>query len=181
MEEAEDMTTTRCRDRNLRDYLIYRLIVSGPFWLGLILIFIWVYKLLFSRPPSHHSNGTRSVIYWLEPYLRPSHDIGAWLVLHFGILLVQLIEGYCILTIWWRWFTGYWSWELERCQCGAQLWQAVILVMLTVALVGLLLAGLLLVLFAAGSIIELWRWKPNMKDKDVELSQHQESEKDITS
>jgi hypothetical protein len=38
------------RRRNFRDRMISWLVTSGPFWLGLITVFIWVYVVSIEGP-----------------------------------------------------------------------------------------------------------------------------------
>lgn len=117
-----------------------------------------------SRPSHPESElGGEIAIHWLKKrgYLHSRTDARRLFIVHLVFLALEPIEGYWILTGWYRLFLpgsrmkvpneGDWDGHFAKYIC---------MVALVVGIVGFVLVGVMLVLYTLLYLYELWIWEP---------------------
>lgn len=106
--------------------------------------------------PESGSKATR----WLEKrgYIHSQRDARRLFIFHLGLLSLEPIEGYWVLTGWYRvWLPG---WSMKVHDWEGHFAKYVSMVALPVGIVGLVLVGIHLVLSTVLHLSELWAWQP---------------------
>lgn len=104
---------------------------------------------------------------WLEKrgYLHSARDARRLFILHLALLALEPIEGYWVLTGWYRLFLP--GWRMEVFDWEGHFAKYVCMVGLHVGIIGLVLAGVHLVLSTLLHLLELWAWEPRGEESEA--------------
>lgn len=103
------MATSNCDDCTLLQYIPYWLLHNSWHWILIIVYFNWWKTSMDPNTrQSHPESGPRggNTIHWLEKrgYLHSQTDARRLFIFHLVLLALEPIEGYWILTGWYRLF-----------------------------------------------------------------------------
>ncbi|KAB8238212.1 uncharacterized protein BDW43DRAFT_154193 [Aspergillus alliaceus] len=150
-----------CDDCTFGQYVVYWLVYYSWHW-----ILLWIYAGWWddSRIPRHLSlEPPPNAISWLEKkgHLHSKKDARRLFIKHLILLALEPVEGYWILTEWYRaWLPGWTMKAPDPHDIGLNFARYICLVAFPVGLVVFSLVGVILMVSTVTHLRELWSWEP---------------------
>lgn len=152
--------SSNCDDCTFNQYVLYWLVYYSWHW-----ILVWIYATWWDESTiSHRSrlDPPPSASSWLENkgYLRTKKDARRLFIIHFILLALEPVEGYWILTEFYRISLQAWRTVPDPHDIGGTFGRYVCLVVFPVGLVISSPVGVILMVSTVTHLLELWSWAP---------------------
>ncbi|KAB8261632.1 hypothetical protein BDV32DRAFT_121209 [Aspergillus pseudonomiae] len=152
--------SSNCDDCTFNQYVLYWLVYYSWHW-----ILFWIYVCWWEDSRIIHRSRLEpppSPISWLERkgYLHTRKDARRLFIIHLILLALEPVEGYWILTGWYRAWLPAWTMVPDPYDIGGNFGRYIGLIALPVGLVMFSLVGVILMISTVTHLRELWSWEP---------------------